>query len=39
MKEKELLIKGNEYFVDFAKKNKELNNSLLFQKRKYRLQT
>ena len=28
MKEKELLIKGNEYFVDFAKKNKELNNSL-----------
>ena len=28
MKEKELLIEGNEYFVDFAKKNKELNNSL-----------
>ena len=28
MKEKELLIKGNEYFVDLAKKSKELNNSL-----------
>ena len=28
MNEKELLIKGNQYFVDLAKKNKELNNSL-----------
>ena len=28
MNEKELLIKGNEYFADLAKKNKELNNSL-----------
>ena len=28
MNEKELLIKGNEYFADLAKKNKELNKSL-----------
>ena len=28
MKEKELLIKGNQYFLDLAKKDKELNKSL-----------